>query len=95
MDGWMDGWMDVAHGRRKSVRGAGVLWEAVGDGGGGDDAREGCEQRRAGRSRVVRRKWPRSLVPNCSSTHCAVRAKGQATTPALFMRMCSGRADLR
>jgi hypothetical protein len=48
----------------------------VGDGEGGDDA-GGLRAAEDGRSRVVRRKWPRCLVPNCSSTPCAVRAKGR------------------
>ncbi len=44
----------------------------------------------AGRRRLVRAKWPRWLVPNCSSKPSAVRDSGGIITPALLMSRSTG-----
>src|SRR5262245_7831858 len=48
--------------------------------------RAGAPLRSAGASSAVSRKWPRWFVANCISQPSAVRASGQAITPALLSR---------
>ena len=45
---------------------------------------------RAGCRPVASAKWPRWLVANCDSQPSGVRVSGEAITPALLTRMCSG-----